>query len=449
MGKKGNIKLILPKNRISAEHIDTVLRVIVNNGGKVSSDEFHSLLKREYSANNFDVTTISHLSVAPRYFGMLRLVDREEYLVTDFGYEYISSADEYEKIDNIMQILSSITFGCANEATSSNSKVEAPVVFLKGIQELQGMSIKQFAVLLFLLECDNMDFNSAIDKIKSIDNIDEQIGIIKKEGGGKFTDPKINVFFEDLKIVVKKADKKYYLSEYVEDNYSPYIEELNPFNNVCKASSAEGKKQSSAFESHNQKKIVDFTNVLNQLKIATTYKTPIYKEHRTRQRSSTRKSFQPTEYKSTSKRFSQEQKNLIGWTGEKYIYNLLSTKEFCDQIGISSTDIKTITWFNEDFSMADKWEDKSVGHGCDIEIQLRNGNILYFEIKTSFNMVNYFTATTNELLKMDIEGDKFFLIKVNNLYNLSLDKSPSITIIKNPIKELLALAQIKEVTFYC
>lgn len=452
MGKKGNIKLIIPKNRISAEHIDTVLKVIANNGGKVTSNEFHELFEREYSEKDFDGSTISHLSAAPRYFGMLKKKDKNEYAITDFGYEYISSANEFEKIDSIMKILSSISFGCENDATSSNSEVEVPIVFLKGIQELQGMSLDENALLLFLLDCKNFDFDKAIDKIKKTKDIKKEKETIIKEGGKKLTDPKVNVFFEGVKIVVKKDDGKYYFSDYVEENYSSYIASLNPFNDVYKGpivSSNSSKKNATAYKKYNDKNLLNVTNVLNRLNTATKYKAPVYKELKTRKPSSSHKIFKSIESKLASKRFSQEQKNLIGWTGEKYIYNLLSSKDFCAQIGISITDIKSLKWFNEDFCTTDKWEDKSVGHGCDIEIQLKNGDIFCFEIKTSFDVVNYFSATTNELVKMDSEGDNFFLIKVNNLYNLSLDKSPSVTIIKNPIKELFAPAQIKEVKFYC
>ncbi len=444
MGKRGNIELILPKNRISAEHISTVLQTIVNAGGKVSSDDFHRLLGEEYRDNNFDVTTISHLSVAPRYFGMLHL-SNGEYSVTDFGYEYLSASDNFERIDSIMQILSSITFGCANEATSSKSKVEAPVVFLKGIQELQGMSVKQFALLLFLLECEEYSFAKAIDKIKAFDNIDQQIKNIKKEGGGKFTDPKINIFFEDLKIVVKKGDNKYYFSEYVEENFSTYIAELNPFNNIYKKSTP----QASPFDVHNAKKLADFDEVLKNLKDATTYKSPVYKEPKQRKSSLSHTHLPFVGYKSASKNFTQEQKNLIGWTGEKYIYNLISTREFCAQLGILETDIQKATWFNNGFSTTEKWTDNSVGHGYDIELLLNNGNKLYLEVKTSFNMVNYFSATTNEVAKMDKEKDNFFLIKINNLYNLYIDKAPSIIVIKNPIKSLFNPQQVKEITLYC
>ena len=77
--------------------------------------------------------------------------------------------------------------------------------------------------------------------------------------------------------------------------------------------------------------------------------------------------------------------------------------------------IDKIVWFNHGCTFDNKWEDQSVGHGCDLELRTVKGRIIKFEVKSSYNRVPFFTATTNEVIEMGCSKKDYFLVKIDNL----------------------------------
>ena len=81
-----------------------------------------------------------------------------------------------------------------------------------------------------------------------------------------------------------------------------------------------------------------------------------------------------------------------------------------------------------------------------ITTTLRN---LKIEIKTSWDNISYFTATTNELLCMKNEKKNYFLIKVNKFKNCcSLENNAEVRVIQNPFRIIENVNNIKEVCLY-
>ena len=78
-----------------------------------------------------------------------------------------------------------------------------------------------------------------------------------------------------------------------------------------------------------------------------------------------------------------------------------------------------------------------------------NKRKIRLEVKTSFNDVSYYSATTNELRAMADTGKDYYLVKVDNFKNIpATGKTPAITVIQNPIEALKSVNQIKDISFY-
>ena len=75
MGKKGNIKLILPKNSGNKQHLDDAIDIVYTNHGQISSSKFRDKMVELMKKRNVgtDPTSVIHKSVMPRYFGLLKL----------------------------------------------------------------------------------------------------------------------------------------------------------------------------------------------------------------------------------------------------------------------------------------------------------------------------------------------------------------------------------------
>ena len=92
-------------------------------------------------------------------------------------------------------LISTITFGKDNNAVSSESNVNPPIVFLKMLKDLEVVSVTQFGCMLYYLEVLNNNYQSSINHIKNISDLIKEKNDIKNNGAGKFFDPKIHKFF--------------------------------------------------------------------------------------------------------------------------------------------------------------------------------------------------------------------------------------------------------------
>ena len=166
--------------------------------------------------------------------------------------------------------------------------------------------------------------------------------------------------------------------------------------------------------------------------------------------------------------FTPNQMLKLGWVGEEYIAYLLRIRDeaLLKSLGISANADYTVDWFNEgvqnieekpefpDFmrdkthiEYVKKWDDKSVGRGCDLTVTDNVGTIYYLEVKTSKRSYPYFNMTSVEMQEMEIRGHQYNLIKINNIERLLRNESPDIIIINNPYEKIFHPAQMKEATF--
>lgn len=146
--------------------------------------------------------------------------------------------------------------------------------------------------------------------------------------------------------------------------------------------------------------------------------------------------------------FSKEQLFILGWLGENYIFSLLTKKDeaLLQAMGLSDLEDYNIEWYNNGFQEDIKWDDKSVGKGCDIVIS--KGRVKYcLEIKSSKKGYNMFSMTAKEIETMFEKKEKYVIIKVNNLEKLLKGDSPDIMVICSPYKKLLSPERIQEAKF--
>ena len=146
--------------------------------------------------------------------------------------------------------------------------------------------------------------------------------------------------------------------------------------------------------------------------------------------------------------YSEDQLQRLGWIGEKYFYELIKSrnKELLKSMEIGSSETCEIQWFNEGFEQKSEWTDKSIGKGCDMYI-IENGQKYFVEVKSSRKNPRAFTMTRNELLKMEQQKEKYFLIKINYLERLLKEGNAEITVFRNPYDKFFKTKLMKTVTF--
>lgn len=166
--------------------------------------------------------------------------------------------------------------------------------------------------------------------------------------------------------------------------------------------------------------------------------------------------------------YSPNQIMNLGWTGEEYIAYLLQVKDatLLKAIGLSADSCYEVKWFNQGFQNAAErmdlrdfqkygsyieyvkdWDDQSVGKGCDIVVTPDNSEDIMIEVKTSRRSYPYFSMTSVEMQEMELKGNRYVLIKVNNLEMLLQGGSPDIIVIINPYEKLFHPKHMKDATF--
>lgn len=146
--------------------------------------------------------------------------------------------------------------------------------------------------------------------------------------------------------------------------------------------------------------------------------------------------------------FTTEQLFRLGWLGEQYVYKLLINRDnrLLKALRIQKADLTEIIWHNEGAIENEKWDDKSIGKGCDIELKL-NSRHLYIEVKASKRKNGLFTMTSNEMQKMRDKGDDYYIIKINWLEKIIKNESPDVYVFESPYIKFFKPEKMKEATF--
>lgn len=452
--------LILLKNSGKKEHLDVFISYLIHNGGTVNGADWQKYMQDELEKEGLgsDPTSASHKTVMARYFGLAQKIQGPRYKITDLGIAYNNANTRFKKIDILFKALQTVSFGKNNNAVSSNSNIEAPLVFLKLLHDFKETDHRRFGIMLYYLENLKLDYHNAKVRLSSVTNLSSEKATVVNTVGTKYFDPKFTQFFLDLGIIQYGINKyTFILSTYVSNNYSTIIDNFKVISspllipNVNTSSSCVNYQlpTTSSFLNDNlDSTLIDFNHDPNRTQLfkKSTPPTPSV------QKTTTLASKKFSSSSSTSTPLTQSQCNALGWSGERYIFTLLNNNNnlLLSELLVSNEFIRKIEWFNYGFTGQNNWEDKSVGKGYDIKV-ITNKRILALEIKTSYEDVGYYSVSTNELLTMQNEGENYYLLKLNNfkyVTSTQSTKQPSLTTLRNPISQLNNLKLIKDISFY-
>lgn len=229
--------LVVPSIDSNPKIIDLVLRLLEKKEPINQGDLADELMKDSLLKNVTNKNAAMRKTEMARYFGLAVLVGRPANLyITERGRRY-KLANENNKIRIIFESLIKDSFGRNNNGINgTDSDIEAPNVFLRSIVDLNGVTIIEYASILYLMDKSNFTYNDAIKKIKRIrkeESIEEMINLIKN---GNFDrkygkNNKIINFFRNINIVYRKEDK-YQLYEEIFSLYKNIIKDLKVVNNI-------------------------------------------------------------------------------------------------------------------------------------------------------------------------------------------------------------------------
>lgn len=166
-----------------------------------------------------------------RYFGLVYYnYEKRCAHITDTGIRfynaYLQNNNEIQ-IEILMNAIFNNTFGRNNTAIkTSNSDIDAPKLFLKSIVDLNGISRKGLAYLLYITHDLQINYNDAIIELSKSNNKEREIPI---ERANKYGDVKFTVLLKEIGIVQEK-NNLYYLSDYIKERYIEKINKLSIYN---------------------------------------------------------------------------------------------------------------------------------------------------------------------------------------------------------------------------
>ena len=233
-------KLIMPKQTGQKDAFYASLELLYNsykNGEKWYSNEKFKVeiqkLLPYLSKGAQDGPYLVKQSELVRYFGLAEYDYSSKpgkSHITDTGIRfynaYLQNNDKLQ-LDIIMQSILNNSFGRNNTAIqSSDSDIDPPKLFLKAIVDLNGITGRGLAYLLYVTHDLNITYNDAIIELSKSDNRDREIPI---EVSNKYNDVKFTVLLNALGIVEKNGDV-YSLSQYTSENYLEQIKKLSIYN---------------------------------------------------------------------------------------------------------------------------------------------------------------------------------------------------------------------------
>ena len=150
--------------------------------------------------------------------------------ITDSGIRfynaYLQNNAEIQK-EIIMDSIFNLSFGRNNTAIqSSNSDVDAPKLFLKSIVDLDGITTKGLAYLLYVTHNLKINYNDAIVELSKTNDRDREIPI---EVANKYRDVKFTSLLTSLGITISE-NGKYFLSEFTKEHYLNKIKNMSIYN---------------------------------------------------------------------------------------------------------------------------------------------------------------------------------------------------------------------------
>lgn len=170
-----------------------------------------------------------------RYFGLVYYdysTQTGRAKITDTGIRFYNAylQNDYKtQVDIIMNAIFNNSFGRDNTAIkTSDSNVDAPKLFIRALYDLNHLSRKGLAYLLYITHDLQIEYNDALSELAKNKDADREIPI---EVANKYGDVKFTVLLSSLG-VVDETNNGYKLSDYVKENYYEKIRNLFIYNRL-------------------------------------------------------------------------------------------------------------------------------------------------------------------------------------------------------------------------
>ncbi len=219
------MKLTMPKQYGGVDR-NLFLLKILKQKGQLQNLEVQKLMKNEFlQEKSDDSSMLNKQDELARYFGLIDYSPAQKMRnITEKGLSFIDSYEESQKkTQEIIESTitnNSFSFGKDNCAVpTSKSVLQPPVIFLRLIQELRYITVKEFS---YALIDENKTFQEIIDDLSRFRWDETEINIPKKYK--KFNDPKFPQFLEEIGILVstRSGNTKIYIFDEVVENSDFY-----------------------------------------------------------------------------------------------------------------------------------------------------------------------------------------------------------------------------------
>ena len=231
--------LIMPKQTGRKDVFYTSMELFYNaykSGNEwVSNEEFKNKIQKllpSLSQGAQDAAYLVKQSELTRYFGLAyRDYPGRRTKITDRGIRFYNAYlqnDNDLQIDIIINSIFNDSFGRNNTAIEhSDSDIDPPKLFIKACYDLNGITRKDLAYLLYVTHDKKISYNDALNEFRSATE-DREINIPVLVSN-KYSDVKFTVLLTALG-VCNEIKGKYYLSKTVLEKYENRIKNLSIYN---------------------------------------------------------------------------------------------------------------------------------------------------------------------------------------------------------------------------
>lgn len=187
-------KIVMPKNSALLEEVEAVLKIYYEAGTWMSNEDYKRLLMAMIGDGQY-ASSYTKKAQITSYFGFTEWEDitnpRSLRRITESGkrfYKHLCNKNQDGILEELMRSLERVTFGRNNFGSpDSNSDVEPPVLFIRAIMDLNYITYKEYAFLLWKLEDCGGNYTDALAEVQKGRS---QYSFELNEEAQKYTDAK-------------------------------------------------------------------------------------------------------------------------------------------------------------------------------------------------------------------------------------------------------------------
>ena len=168
-------QLIIPKHEADLSEVKEVLRIYSESGIWMTNEEFKRKLQESIGGGQYKSSYTKKAQI-PEYFGFIEWQNLSNKTsprrITPLGnkfYTALTGGNNDKIFEVFVESLESVEFGRNNcGAPSSNSLINPPNVMIRASYDLGGVTLNEFAFILWEMFSKNCDYADAVDEVKKI-----------------------------------------------------------------------------------------------------------------------------------------------------------------------------------------------------------------------------------------------------------------------------------------